>query len=107
MKDHAKLPNWLILWIWRSLLGEIYPSIRAIAVSFSENRELVIRYYLDHDPDEFDNESLESLMTNVLANTSNEADIRCAKTECQYSSVPLFNIDPLDGLIYARREYDI
>ena len=34
MKKH--IPDWLIVTLWRSLLGEIYPSIRCIAIKYTE-----------------------------------------------------------------------
>jgi hypothetical protein len=100
-----QLPAWLVLLIWRSLLGEIYPTIRAIAVSFSGSRELTIRYYLDREPSNFDSESIDILLTNVLAGTAKGRPIHAAFGECVCSESRLKDLDVLDGLIYARREY--
>ena len=36
-------PDWLVLCVWRALMGEVYPAIRAIANSLSDDRELLIR----------------------------------------------------------------
>lgn len=36
-------PDWLVLCVWRALMGEVYPAIRAIAISLSDDRELLIR----------------------------------------------------------------
>lgn len=107
MNNKTKLPEWLILWIWRSLLGEIYPNVRAIAVSFTSTRELTLRYYLDRSPTDFDFESIGSVMANILASTSSEGDIAEAKEECECSTKPLGELDVLDGLVYARREYEL
>ena len=51
------LPEWLILWTWQALIGEVYPSIRAIALQYSETNCLLIRYYLDREPTEDDYEN--------------------------------------------------
>jgi hypothetical protein len=107
MNDKIKIPPWLILWLWQALLGEIYPNIRAIAVSFSDNRELRVRYYLDRPPTSFDYESLGYVMTYVLSNTSSNEDIKSVKEEREYSTLPLGELNTLDGIVFARREYDM
>jgi hypothetical protein len=107
MKNTSKIPEWLIIWLWRALLGEIYPNIRAIAASFSEDKELKVRYYLDRPPTDFDYESLGYVMTYVLSDASSNNDIRSVKEECEYSDLAFGELDALDGFVYARREYDI
>ena len=107
MKEKTKIPDWLILWIWRALLGEIYPNIRAIAASFSESNELTIRYYLDRHPTDFDFESVGYVMTSVLSAAPSNEVIKSIKEECEYSSASFGELEVLDGLVYARREYDI
>jgi hypothetical protein len=102
-----KLPKWLIMSIWKSLLGEIYPAIRAIAISFSNKNELMIRYYLDREPTEFDFESIDVLLANVFSGLGRGEEIDSASGECIYSGheFRLKDLDALDGFIYARREY--
>ena len=99
-----RIPNWLIIWVWNSLLGEIYPAIRAIAVSFSDKKELIIRYYLNREPSECDFENIEVVITNILANTSSASEITKVQAECLFSKEPLNKLDPLDGFVYAKRE---
>jgi hypothetical protein len=100
-----QLPDWLRLSIGRALLGEIYPAIRAIAVSFSSTNELTIRYYLDRDPTQFDFESIDVLLANVVAGAPGGARIDAIVDECVRSDNKLKDLDALDGLLYARREY--
>jgi len=100
-----KLPDWLVLHIWRALLGEIYPSIRAIAAGF-EQGELTIRYYLDRNPCDFDFESIEVVATNISA-AAGSAIIKKVAVQCILETAPLRDINHLSGFIYCRREYDM
>lgn len=103
---NKQLPEWLIVCVWRALLGEIYPSIRAIAVSLSDNRDLVIRYYLDRAPTEVDHESMETVATNISASIGLET-ISHIDIDCQYATEPFGMLNQLDGFVYCRREYDV
>jgi hypothetical protein len=105
MIKKSSLSDWLILWTWKALLGEIYPEIRAIALRFSKSRELTIRYYLDRNPKDDDYESISNVATNILANTSSNNEITAIKEEAIYIQGRIRDLDILDGLIYARKEY--
>ena len=100
------IPDWLILSIWRALIGEIYSSIRAIAISLEENdRTLTIRYYIDREPTEFDLESLEVVATNISASIGLDK-VAHIELECRFELEPIGKLDCLDGFVYCRREYD-
>lgn len=99
------LPEWLILWIWRALLGEIYPDIRAIAVRFTKKRELTIRLYLDREPTENDYENISYITANILSNTSSNDEITAVNEEAVFTQKEIGYLDVLDGLVYARKEY--
>lgn len=99
------LPEWLVLWVWQALIGEIYPEIRAIALSYDADRNLLVRYYLDRDPTDDDLESIECVITNILAHTSSEEDIKNVEDEVIFSNKRMADLDVLDGLVYTRREY--
>ena len=98
------LPEWLIIWIWRALLGEIYPEIRAIAAKFTKEKELTIRYYLDRKPIENDYENISCVTTSILSNTSSNYEITIINEEILFSNDRIKDLDILDGLIYARKE---
>jgi len=100
------IPDWLVLAMWRALLGEIYPSIRAIAVKFDEDSCLLIRYYLDREPIEMDAESLEVVATNLSASIGQQSVPRI-EIDCQFDGGAIGSLDALDGFIYFRREYDL
>ncbi|NUU39027.1 colicin [Pseudomonas sp. C2B4] len=99
-------PEWLVLCVWRALLGEIYPSIRGVAISLSEKNILVIRYYMDREPIEFDSGSMEVVATNISAQIGLDKISRI-ELECEYAFDPISELDPLDGFVYCRREYDM
>ena len=100
------LPDWLIVCVWRALLGEIYPSIRAIALGLSAERTLTIRYYLDRAPIDIDEESLEVVATNISASIGLDK-IAHIEIDSQFIMEPIRMLDCLDGFIYCRREYDL
>ncbi|WP_221774253.1 hypothetical protein, partial [Puniceicoccus vermicola] len=106
-KKMKSIPHWLRIWIQSALIGEIYPSIRAIAVKFTDSKEFTLRYYLEKEPTDFDRESCSMVMTEILANTSSKEEIKKVKEECFFSDKLLRDIDVLDGLVFARREYEI
>ncbi len=104
--SNRQLPDWLRLWFQAALLGEIYPAIRAIAVGFSDSRALTVRAYLDREPTDDDRENMSCVLTEVFANTSSNEEITASTEECVFSAERIGKLDPLDGFVYARREYD-
>lgn len=101
------LPDWLVLSFNRALLGEVYPQIRSIALEFSSRKKsLLIRYYLDRQPTEFDYESISVVETQLGAGLSGEYYSEC-DLQCVFSQEPMGKLDSLDGFIYARREYEL
>lgn len=100
------LPDWLVLCIWHALIGEIYPAIRAIAISLSDDRGLFIRYYLDRPSTVFDWESLEVVATNISASIGQDK-ISHVDLDCKFLLDSIGRLECLDGFIYCRREYDL
>lgn len=100
------IPDWLLLCVWRALLGEIYSSIRGVAISLSENNILTIRYYLDRESLDFDHESMEVVATNISSFVGLDKVFRI-ELECEHASGPLGKLNCLDGFVYCRREYDM
>lgn len=101
----SQLPDWLVACFRIALLGEVYPHIRAIAVEYNENGSVLIRYYLDREPTDFDLESLEVVATNLDAMGRKKQAINRIDIECSYAKGSGRELEPLSGFIYFRREY--
>lgn len=95
----------LYFWVYGALVTEVYPEICAIAIKFSEANELLLRYYLDREPTEFDYDSIDMVMSEILANTSSAEDITYHQSECVFTEEDMKELDRLDLFVYARREY--
>lgn len=67
MSFSKQLPDWLVACFRIALLGEIYPNIRAIAVKYRGDSTLLIRYYLDRQPTDFDFERINSVAVSLDA----------------------------------------
>ncbi|SEI65702.1 hypothetical protein SAMN03159495_1209 [Pseudomonas sp. NFR16] len=100
------MPDWLVLCVWRALIGEIYPAIRAIALSLAEDRTLLICYYLDRPPTDFDWESLEVVATNVSASIGQDKILRI-DLECKFESCSIGSLECVGSFVFCRREYDL
>ena len=91
----------------RALWGQIYPAIRQIAVRYDPKEKLILlRYYLDRPPKEDDYESVRMVMGELVA-SFDMSNFQTEREVCIYSTAPPNKLDPLDGILYARREYDL
>jgi len=90
----------LLISAQRALLGMIYPSIRAIGVASEGVEKLKIICYLDKQPDEDDYENLGEIAGYIMG----DIDFESVEEICQYTSLPLSKLDPLDTFIYMRKE---
>nr|WP_314494213.1 colicin [uncultured Pseudomonas sp.] len=100
------LPDWLVACFRIALLGEIYSNIRAIAVGYHNGGSVLIRYYLDRQPTDFDLESLEVVATNLDALGGKKKKIEKIDIQCVFSKEAKKDLDPISGFVYSRREYE-
>ena len=98
------LPDWLFLWYAKALVGDIFPSVRAIALGFDHKRKLTVRYLLDREPEDDDYERIETTLTDVLANTSSNDEIPEVAVEAMHHIGAIGSDDILDGLVFCRAE---
>lgn len=90
--------------IAKALFGEVFPDIRAIAYAYDAKKKLItMRWYLSRPPVEEDYEDLGSVMNEVMADFSYK-EFDDVKEECIYTTAPASELDPLDGLVYLRKE---
>jgi hypothetical protein len=99
-QENIDLRKTLLISIHNALLGMIYPSIRAIFVSFHEKQLLKVTVYLDTSPTEADFENLSEITTEVLA------DIEFENVEeiCQKHIGSLSEISDMGTCVYMRKE---
>jgi hypothetical protein len=88
----------------RALLGEIYPGIRAIGLRVDQGMRVTLVYFLDHEPTDFDAESIETVATNLSAMTT-ESELNSIDVKCMLFSDKLSNLPVEYQFVYARREY--
>jgi len=100
------LPDWLVACFRIALLGEIYSNIRAIAVGYHSGGSVLIRYYVDRQPTDFDLESLEVVATNLDALGGKKQKIEKIDIQCLCSKEAKKDLDPISGFVYSRREYE-
>ncbi len=98
------LPDWLVACFRIALLGEIYRDIRAIAIGYDGDKTVLIRYYLDREPTDFDFNNIEIVAMNFDALGGKNKDIRTINLECIFSKSAMGNLDQLTGFLYSRRE---
>ncbi|WP_119692690.1 colicin [Ectopseudomonas oleovorans] len=98
-----KLPDNVRLAFQRSSLGEIYSAIRCIALGYTYEKVLTIVYYLDREVEEIDRERQAELATEMLADLPADA-IKDIVEKCIHTRLPIRELDPLDGFVYARME---
>ena len=98
----TSIPDQLVLCVWRALLGEVFPNLRAIALSFRK-KVLTIRYYVDGELTEPDQESIDFVLAGVSATMDIEV-VEELKFECVATRDPIGTVDPLDQLIFAKKE---
>jgi F0F1-type ATP synthase gamma subunit len=99
-QENIDIRKSLLISIQNALLGMIYPSIRAVFVSFDKKNKLKVIVYLESSPTEDDFENLSEITTEVLA------DIEFENVEeiCQKYTGALSEISYLGTCVYMRKE---
>ncbi|MDT3738234.1 MAG: colicin [Candidatus Kapabacteria bacterium] len=94
----------IMLSLQDALIGEIYNNIRAIVFDYNEdNKTFLLRFYLDKEPDEDDFESVSIVMSEFISHFK-FSEFNTINEECLYSKLQLSELEPLSGVVYARKE---
>lgn len=101
MNDEIEFRKSALLSTYRALHGAIYPAVRAVAVSFKDQKNLTLRYYLDREPTEDDYEVVRVATTEIVADIPEFENVQ---EECIYSTEPIGKLDFLDSCVYIRKE---
>jgi len=95
----SELKSLLKLSIQRLLLGEVYPSIRAVSFDNQGSEKLRLVYYLDREPTDIDHQSLSNVSAEVLA----DIDFEEVEEVCEYTKMPFSDLR-INNLVYLRKE---
>jgi hypothetical protein len=94
----------ILLAMQHSLIGEIYPSIRAVVTRYNSlKKAFTIRYYLDSEPTSKDFENVSSVMSEFISHFKH-SDFDDLYEECIFCMEPQSDLDLLDGFVYSRKE---
>jgi hypothetical protein len=87
-----------------ALSGEIYPAIRVIAIKLDDEKNLTMRWYMDREPNDDDRENMEVVAVNFGWGPP-EMNIRAFNLECVWGKGLQYELDRMDGSLYARKEF--
>lgn len=97
----------IFLALQSALLGEVYEGIRAIAFKYNpDTKYFKLRYYLNRKPTEDDNNSIGNVMAEFISNFKH-TEFDKIDEECIYFQKPISELDPMDGIVFCRKENEI
>lgn len=97
MKDNQG-HEWIIDSASRAIQGNLQSNVRAIAISYRYNR-LMLKCYLDSLPSEQDKEMLSDIAGEIISDFPPDKIPRTTEI-CEFSNVPISELDKLDSFIY-------
>jgi hypothetical protein len=100
MMEEAQLNQLLRLSLQRALLGEVYPSLRAVAFYVKGLKKLKVIYYLDREPSDMDYESLSDVCGEILS----DLDFEEIEEICEYTMKPFLELSYNNNFVYLRKE---
>lgn len=102
LNKNLTTPDWLRAGMNRAMLGMINNHVRLITAEFDANHQKIfIKYFLDREITEDDNEDIEIMMTEVLAGYG----LYDYDYECIYSHHSSKELNHMNGAVFRRKEY--
>lgn len=98
--EDSQLNQVLRLSMQRALLGEVYPSIRAVAFEVKNLKKLKVIYYLEREPRDMDYESLSDVCGEILG----DLDFEEVEEVCEYTMKPFSELSSSNNFVYLRKE---
>lgn len=94
--------EWIIDSASRAIQGNLQSNVRAIAIGYRYNR-LTLKCYLDSLPSEQDKEMLSDIAGEIISDFPPDKIPRSTEI-CEFSNVPISELDKLDSFIYIRTD---
>jgi hypothetical protein len=94
-------PDEVIVWALTSLIGEIGPNMRMIALGY-EPQNVTFRFYMSREPNEDDKEAAEIVCVNF--ESGHPTRLNSLNVEFVVTDEPFGKLDPLDFVLFCRRE---
>ncbi|TFU94004.1 hypothetical protein E4T81_05275 [Barnesiella sp. WM24] len=92
--------GWIVDSASRAIQGNLQSNVRAIAIGYRYNR-LTLKCYLDSFPSEQDKELLSDIAGEIISDCPPDKIPRTTEI-CEFSNVPISELDKLDSFIYIR-----
>lgn len=92
--------RWIVDSARRAIQGNLQSNVRAIAIGYRYNR-LTLKCYLDSLPSEQDKEMLSDIAGEIISDFPPDKIPRTTEI-CEFSNVPISELDKLDSFIYIR-----
>ena len=92
--------GWIVDSASRAIQGNLQSNVRAIAIGYRYNR-LTLKCYLDSLPSEQDKEMLSDIAGEIISDFPPDKIPRTTEI-CEFSNVPISELDKLDSFIYIR-----
>lgn len=94
--------KWFIASASRAIQGNLQSNVRAIAIGYRYNH-LTLKCYLDSLPSEQDKEMLSDIAGEMISDFPPDKIPRTTEI-CEFSNVPISELDKLDSFIYIRTD---
>lgn len=94
--------GWIVDSASRAIQGNLQSNVRAIAIGYRYNR-LTLKCYLDSLPSEQDKELLSDIAGEIISDFPPDKIPRTTEI-CEFSNVPISELDKLDSFIYIRTD---